>query len=195
MVEEQFLPESVEVTRMLHELRDQPKLLDEKLYPVLYDAMRRIAASHMRKERDARTLQPTVLVHEAYMRLVRSSRKWENKAQFLYCASHVMRQILVEYARRRNSRKRGSGAVQVPLEDRAAERKISPEDVLAIEDSLQRLERLDPRKARLLRGRFYGDMTIPELSDVFGLAESTVKMQLRSALAWINADLTGTNKI
>lgn len=195
MDDDRYLSESTEVTRILQDLRDRPKLLDEKLYPLLYGAMRRMAGSHMRKERDARTIQPTVLVHEAYLRLVRSNRQWENKAQFLYCASNVMRQILIEYARRRKSKKRGCGAVQVPLDDRPAEQKMSPDDVLAVEEALSRLEKLDSRKAQILRGRFYGDMKIPELAEVFGLAESTVKTHLRSALAWINADLTGGGKI
>jgi len=128
------------------------------------------------------------------MRLAHSNRNWENRAQFLYCASNVMRQILIEYARRRKAAKRGSGAVRVPLDDISAERSVSPDDVLAIEDAVCRLEQLDPRKARILRGRFYGDMTIPELAEVFHLAESTVKLQLRAALAWVNADLTGGEK-
>jgi len=107
--------ESQQVTQLLRELHDRPELFNERLFPLLYQVMRQMARKHLAGERSARTLQPTVLVHEAYMRLVGSDQEWQNRSHFLACASNVMRQILIDYARKRSSAKRGSGAIQVPL--------------------------------------------------------------------------------
>ena len=181
--------QSREITRVLHELRDQPQLLRERLFPLLYESMKRIARRQMQAERSARTLQPTALVHEAYIRLANSDSSWENRAHFLACASNVMRQILVDCARRRLSRKRGAGAEPVTLDDLVAARAVSLEDVLSVDIALARLKQIDPVKAELLQLKFFGGMTVEESASVMGLDVTSAKGQFRLAKAWLGREL------
>jgi|SRR5271156_2972932 len=181
--------QSREITRVLQELRDQPKLLRERLFPLLYESMKRIARRQMQAERSARTLQPTALVHEAYIRLASSDANWENRAHFLACASNVMRQILVDCARRRLSRKRGAGAEPVTLDDLVAARAVSLEDILSVDIALARLKQIDPVKAELLELKFFGGMTVEESASVLGLDVTSAKGQFRLAKAWLSREL------
>ena len=181
--------ESDEITKVLQELRSQPDVLRERLFPMLYQAMKQIARRQMNAERSARTLQPTALVHEAYVRLVRAEPNWENKAHFLACASKVMRDILVECARRRGSRKRGSGAQQVELNEFIEWKAVSFEDVLTIDIALDRLKEIDPLKAELLQLKFFSGMTITESAEAVGLGLTSTKEHFRLAKAWMNREL------
>lgn len=181
--------ESQQVTRVLRELRDRPELFNERLFPLLYQVMKRIARKQLSGERDAHTLQPTVLVHEAYLRLVGSEQEWENRAHFLGCASNVMRQILIDYARKRTSAKRGSGAVQVPLEDHAVRTALSLDEILAVNEALNRLKEFDPLKEELVKLKFFGGLTIAEAAKVAGISLTSAKDHLRAAQAWMNREL------
>jgi RNA polymerase sigma factor (TIGR02999 family) len=183
--------ESQQVTQILRELRDRPELFNEKLFPILYQVMKKLARKQLSNEREARTLQPTVLVHEAYMRLVGSDQEWQNRAHFLACASNAMRQILIDYARKRISAKRGSGAVRVPLEDRAAPAALSLDTILAVNEALNRLKEFDPLKEELVKLKFFGGLTIAEAAKVAGVSQTTAKEHLRSAQAWMNRELSG----
>jgi len=186
------IAEAEQVTLVLKELRHRPELFNEKLFPLLYQVMRRMARKRMNGERGARTIQPTALVHEAYVRLVGSDGQWENRAHFLACAANVMRQILVDYARKRGSAKRGSGAIQVPLDDRANPAELPLDEILAVNEALDRLAEIDPVKAELVKLRFFGGLTVAESAKVVGLSLTTVKEHLRFAQAWIGRRLSAT---
>lgn len=185
--------ESREITRVLHELRGHPDLLRERLFPLLYDSMKRIARRQMQAEHSARTLQPTALVHEAYIRLAGSEPNWENRAHFLACASNVMRQILVDCARRRLSHKRGAGADPVTLDDLVAARAVSLEDILTVDMALDRLRQIDSIKAELLQLKFFGGLTVEESARVLGLDLTSAKGHFRMAKAWLSRELSRKN--
>jgi RNA polymerase sigma factor (TIGR02999 family) len=185
-----YSEEAQQVTIVLREMRDRPELFNERLFPILYQVMKQLARKHLRGEREARTLQPTVLVHEAYMRLVGSEQEWQNRAHFLACASNVMRQILIDYARKRIAAKRGSGAVKVELEDYTAEEGLPLDTILAVNQALDRLKELDPVKEELVRLRFFGGLTIAEAAKVVGVGVTTAKEHFRSAQAWMNRELS-----
>ena len=185
-----YSEEAQQVTIVLRELRDRPELFNERLVPILYQVMKQLARKHLRGEREAHTLQPTVLVHEAYIRLVRSEQDWQNRAHFLACASNVMRQILIDYARKRIAAKRGSGAVKVELEDYAVGEGLPLDTILAVNQALDRLKVLDPVKEELVRLRFFGGLTIAEAAKVAGIGLTTAKEHFRSAQAWMNRELS-----
>lgn len=182
--------ESQQITQVLIELRERPELFNEKLFPLLYQVMKKLARKHLSNERDAQTIQPTVLVHEAYMRLVGADQEWQNRAHFLACASNVMRQVLIDYARKRNSAKRGSRAVQVPLEDRIVPAALSLDTILAVDEMLIRLKEFDPLKGELVKLKFFGGLTIAEAAKVTGVSLTTAKDHLRAAQAWMNRELS-----
>jgi RNA polymerase sigma factor (TIGR02999 family) len=184
--------ESQQVTQLLRELHDRPELFNERLFPLLYQVMRQMARKHLAGERSARTLQPTVLVHEAYMRLVGSDQEWQNRSHFLACASNVMRQILIDYARKRSSAKRGSGAIQVPLGDHPVQTALSLDAILAVNEALNRLKEFDPLKEELVKLKFFGGLTIAEAAKVVGISLTTAKEHLRAAQAWMNRELAGS---
>jgi RNA polymerase sigma factor (TIGR02999 family) len=183
---------SQQISLVLQELRHRPELFNEKLFPLLYDVMRRMAQRQLRFDGSGRTLRPTVLVHEAYIRLVRAEPDWQNKAHFLGCASNVMRQILVDYARKRTSLKRGGAFVRVPIDDYAAPAAPSFEHILAVDAALDKLAAFDPMKAELLKLKFFGGLTMQEIAKVLGVGLSTAKEHLRSAQAWMHREIAGT---
>jgi RNA polymerase sigma factor (TIGR02999 family) len=157
--------------------------LDE-FVPTLYDELRRLAARHMRRERPGHTLQPTALVHEVYMRLAEQApAPWQSRAHFFGIAAESMRRVLVEHARRRNTAKRGGGreapgALQLPSAGRAV-------DVLALDDALTRLARIDPDRSRIVELRFFGGLTVEEAAEVLAVSPATVTRRWRLAKAWL----------
>ena len=187
-----YSEESLQVTQVLRELHDKPELFNERLFPILYQVMRQMARRHLQGEQHARTLQPTVLVHEAYMRLIGSDQDWQNRSHFLACASNVMRQILIDYARKRTSAKRGSGAAKVPLTDRPVPEALPLDTILAVNEALNRLKEFDPLKEELVKLKFYGGLTIAEAAKVAGVSLTTAKDHLRAAEAWMNRELSGS---
>jgi len=190
--------ETHEITRILQELRNRPELFNEKLFPLLYEPMRRMARRQMLGESSARTLQPTLLVNEAYMRMFRQKGDypdWKNRAHFMACACNVLEQVLVDYARKRLSHKRGGGAAHVPIEDRPGHRTLSLDDILSIHEALGRLRALDATKAELMKLKFFGGLTIQEAASVMGIGLTTAKEHLRSAQAWMNRELGGGGSV
>jgi len=161
----------------------------DRLLPVIYAELRRIAVRQLRREREGHTLQPTALVHEAYLRLVEQhSVGWQNRAHFFGVAAQVMRRILVDHARRQGAKKRGNGVQCVPLEDVAA----APSDqvpLLALDHALGRLEKLDPGLARIVELRAFGGLTIDEAAQVMNVSASTAKREWRTARAWLTREL------
>ena len=163
----------------------------ESLLPIVYQELRRLAASYLRRERPGQTLQPTALVHEAYMRLLKDRpERWQNRAHFSAIAAHAMRQILIERARARDALKRGGGQPRVTFDEglQAAvpERSI---DMVALDAALTRLAGLDAGQARIVELRFFGGLSIEETADAMGVSPATVKRHWAVARAWLAREL------
>jgi RNA polymerase sigma factor (TIGR02999 family) len=161
-----------------------------QLLPQAYDELRRIAAGYLRDERPNHTLQPTALVHEVYLRLLeQSSLEWRNRAHFLGIAAKMMRRILINHAVARSAEKRGSSSVHVSFDealDFYEQRNVS---LLAVDDSLKKLEQLDKRQAQIVEFRFFGGLTVEEIADVLDIAPITVKREWATAKLWLQRDL------
>ena len=164
----------------------------EKLIPIVYGDLRRIAAQYMRSENEGHTLQATALVHEAYLRLTRErDRSWENRAHFFGVAAQIMRNLLVDHARAATRAKRGGGAVEVQLEAAAELSSVDPEDLIAVDDALRRLAEVDPRASRIVELRYFVGLTTEEIAEVIGVSEKTVKREWSTTKAWLRAELRG----
>ena len=162
----------------------------EALIPAVYPELRRIAGRYLRRERAGHTLQPTALVHEAYVKLIDQDRaQWHNRAQFFGVAAQLMRRILVDHAREHKAAKRGGGARPVTLVDAMAASPVRGVDVLALDEALARLTALYPEQGRLVELRYFGGLTIEETSEVLGQSPATVKRQWAVARAWLLANL------
>ncbi len=161
-----------------------------ELFPLVYAELRRIAAREMRHERPGRTLQTTALVHEAYLRLLKgASLSFESRAHFLGIAARAMREILIEHARGRGARKRGGGAVRLTLDDLTAPVAAPAVDVLALNEALERLARLDERHARVVELRYFGGLSVEETAAALDLSPATVKRAWTLARAWLYREL------
>jgi RNA polymerase sigma factor (TIGR02999 family) len=185
-------PEQSAVTELLIAWSDGRREALEDLMPLVYADLRRVAAGYMQRELVGHALQPTALVHEAYVRLVDQKQvKWRNRAHFFGVAASMMRRILVDHARRRRAEKRGGEWERVTMteHDVAAEdpREI---DVLALHESLERLATFDPQQARIVELRYFGGLTIDETAEVAGISPATVVREWTIAKAWLRADLT-----
>src|SRR5262245_31664509 len=181
-----------EVSRLLREWAGGDPKAEERLVPLVYDALRRLAASHLAREQREVTLQPTVLVHEAYLRLVDQTQpEWNNRQHFFRVAARLMRQILVDHARARRAQKRGGGVLSMDLENAA---EIAPPgrgaDVMALHEALEALEKIDPRKVTIMELRHFGGLTEEETGLSLGISVATVRRQARMAEAWLHAEMT-----
>ena len=164
----------------------------EHLAPVVYDELRRLAAAYMRRERPGQTLQPTALVHEAYLRLTNAGTPWHDKGHFIGIAARSMRQILVERARARGAQKRWAGLNRVSLSDSLAVA-ADPEGMLpALDEALTRLEKIDPEQARIVELRYFAGMSIEETADALGISPATLKRRWSLARAWLFRELAGS---
>jgi RNA polymerase sigma factor (TIGR02999 family) len=180
------------VTELLKNARGGNQAAFNDLFPLVYAELRRIAAREMRREKPGRTLQTTALVHEAYLRLLKdASLSFENRAHFLGIAAHAMREILIERARARVAQKRGGHAVRVTLEDMLLPTQGPSVDVLALDESLKRLARLDERHARVVELRYFGGLSVEETAAALDLSPATVKRAWTLARAWLYRELTG----
>lgn len=167
-----------------------PDAMDE-LFPLIYDELQRIARRRMRGERSDHTLRTTALVHEAYMELVDLDRiDWQDRRHFFAVAARVMRNVLVDYAVKKNADKRGGDRDRVPLKEWDGATEVVVEDVLAVHQALERLEAVDERQARVVECRFFAGLTVEETSDVLGISASTVGRDWRVARVWLNRELT-----
>jgi RNA polymerase sigma factor (TIGR02999 family) len=165
----------------------------EQLFPLIYAELRRRAAAHLRRERTDHTLQPTALVNEAYLRLLRQRVSWESRAHFLGIASQLMRRILVDHARRAGRVKRAGGILQVTLDEGLPALDGPPRlDCLALDAALTKLAAVDDRKARIAELRFFGGLSLPETAHVMRLSVATVEREWRTTRAWLHSVLTGT---
>jgi RNA polymerase sigma factor (TIGR02999 family) len=179
------------VTVLLRELRGGDKSAEARLLDLVYPELRKIARNFLRKERAGHTLQPTVLVNEAYLQLAAQQDKvWENRAHFYAVAAQLMRRLLVDYARQRNAAKREGRQQKVELTDAIAITDEGLNEILDIDEALRRLAEFDPRSSRVVVLRFFGGMTEAEIAEVLGIAERTVKRDWNVAKAWLHGELS-----
>lgn len=191
MVEQPNVPPKA-VTQILNDARDGRTGAAEQLFHLVYDELRRLAASHMRGERPGHTLQATALVHEAFMRLVRDDQMdWKNRAHFFGAAAEAMRRILVDHARARASIRRGGDRRKVSLEDTPDLSTDRSDEIVAVDTALSHLTDLDPRKGRLVELRFFGGLDIEQTAEVLGVSPRTVKRDWTFAKAWLYREIGG----
>jgi RNA polymerase sigma factor (TIGR02999 family) len=184
---------SNQVTRWLLEWSGGDQAALDHLMPVVYDELHRVAAAYLRREPAGHTLQPTALVHEAYLRLVDESRvDWHSRAHFFGAAARLMRQILVDHARRRHAAKRGGGALKVTVSEASASYAPPDIDMLALDHALTELAALDPQQGRVVELRFFGGLSIEETAEVLAISPTTVKRDWTTAKAFLRRRLKGT---
>jgi RNA polymerase sigma factor (TIGR02999 family) len=183
-------PPTTEITTLLHAWSQGDRSAFDRLVPVVYAELRRVARCHMRGERQALTLETTGLVHEAYLKLIETRRlPWRDRVHFYAMASRIMRRILVDAARRRGAVKRGGGAVRVSV-DCALELVIEGDvDIQALDDALRALEGVDPRKGQVVELRFFGGLTLAETATALGVSEDTVGRDWDFARTWLRRRL------
>ncbi len=181
-----------DITQMLVELTDGNQDVVNEILPHIYSELRRLAGSYLRRERSDHTLQPTALVHEAYMKLIdQRNVKWQNRAHFFGIAAQVMRRILMDHARKHLANKRGGDADILPLEeeilvvshDKSAE-------LIALDEALEQLATFDPQKARIVELRYFGGLSIEETAEVLGVSVPTINRHWKTAKAWLYSELS-----
>lgn len=170
--------------------RGDPAALDT-LVPLIYNELRQIAAGYLRNERPNHTLQPTALIHEAYIRLIDTRHiRWENRAHFFGAAAQAMRRILVDHARARDAEKRGGGVSMVTFDEDAAGAAEKDVNLLALDEALHKLMEVDQQKCRIVELRFFGGLSNKETAEVMQLPDTTVASQWRAAKAWLHREIT-----
>ncbi|HTS67108.1 MAG TPA: sigma-70 family RNA polymerase sigma factor [Candidatus Acidoferrales bacterium] len=180
-----------DVTLLLAEMKRGNSEALPKLIPLVYQELKRLAAHFLREEREGHTLQPTALVHEAYLRLAGQKAAWQNRAQFMGVAAQLMRRILVDYARQRITAKRGGG--ERPVDIVACEvggGVEQSEEMLAIDEALERLAAMDAQQARVVEMRYFGGMTVEETAEALHIAPRTVKREWAMAKAWLRLEIS-----
>jgi RNA polymerase sigma-70 factor, ECF subfamily len=171
-------------------MKDDPAQSVDSLLPLVYQELRRLAAGYLRRERAGQTLQPTALVHEAYLRLLKDRPdRWQNRAHFCAIAAHSMRQILIERARARGAAKRGGPRARVTLDEGLIAGEDRSIDLLALDEALERLAAMDPEQARLVELRFFGGLTVEETAEAMDISPATVKRHWTVARAWLTREL------
>jgi RNA polymerase sigma factor (TIGR02999 family) len=179
-----------DVTQVLEELAKGDRRAADKLLPLVYDEFRALARHYLAQERMNHTLQPTALVHEAYMKLVDQTRvDWQGKSHFFAVAAQAMRRILVDHARSRQREKRGGGRARVVLDEAVALSPQKDEDVLALDEALEKLARLDARQAKVVELRFFGGLSVEEVAEALGVSKRTVEGDWTFARAWLSREL------
>lgn len=184
-------PNSHEVTRILQEWNSGADAR-ERLMPLVYAELRRLAQTYLRRERPAHTLQPTALVHEAYLRLVDQSRvEWQSRSHFFSVASQMMRRVLIDHARAHASEKRGGRGPRLSLDEAAIVPEERAAELLALDEALRRLTDTDERKGRVVELRFFGGLSISETAEVLGVHTATVERDWVVAKAWLYREIEG----
>lgn len=184
-----------DITQLLHDWSNGDARALEKLTPLIYTELHRIAHRYLRRERDTHTLQTTALLNEAFVRLIKwTNIRWQNRAQFLAVSAQLMRRILVDFARSRRYQKRGAGiTITVPLEEGAHAAPDRAREIVALDEALQTLAAVDARKSRIVELRYFGGLTWEETALVLGLSSRTVLREWDLARAWLRRELDGGN--
>lgn len=182
---------SEQITSLLNELESNDQNQAEIIYPLVYDHLREVAHGQLRRERRGHTLQTTALVHEAYIKLVDQDRAtFHNRSHFLAIAALAMRRILISYARKRNAEKRGGNETPVTFEDGMAPREARTEELLNLDEALEKLKKMNERHAKIVEYRFFGGLTYKEIANVMGDTEHSVRYDWRVARAWLKRELS-----
>jgi RNA polymerase sigma-70 factor, ECF subfamily len=185
-------PSQQEVTQLLADWSDGDDGALDKLIPLVQPKLHRLAHHYMSRERTGHTLQTTALLNEAYLRLVDdSTHNWQNRTHFMAAAAQLMRRIMVDHARERCSLKRGGGALRVTLDDAALVTGKRSEELLALDEALERLAAQDPRKSRIVELRYFGGLTEEETAAFLKLSDRTVRREWRMARTWLYRALSG----
>jgi RNA polymerase sigma factor (TIGR02999 family) len=180
-----------DITGLLQEWRGGDRAAFDRLVPLVYRELRRLAGQYLRRQRPGQTLQTTALINEAYLRLLdHNNMRWENRAHFYAVAAQAMRRILVDRARKRGYAKRGGGALQVSLDEAALLADERAAELVALDDALRGLAELDPRKSRIVELRYFGGLSVEETAEVLGISAVTVMRDWRAAKGWLLRALT-----
>ena len=186
-----MLPQN-EVTNYLREYRSGNREVLDKLFPLVYDELRRLAASRLRSERGDHTLQPTALVHEAYLRLIEQhSTDWQNRAHFFGLAAEMMRRILVNHAVKNNAEKRFGNQTKLALDEMIDFTQGQDVNLILLDEALTKLAEFDPKQAKIVELKFFAGLTNEEIAEVVGVSDSTIKREWRIAKAWLHDQLKG----
>lgn len=178
------------VTELLREWQQGNQSALAELTPLVYDEIRRIAHRFMRRERDGHTLQTTALVNEAYVRLIgHQQNNWNDRAHFFAVTAQVMRHVLVDHARRKHYLKRGGEQEQLPLDEVAVMSEQRASELVALDEALSALAKLDPRKARVIELRYFAGLSLEETAEVMGVSVMTVRRDWRAAKAWLYREM------
>lgn len=185
-------PPRQQVTQMLVDWSQGHREAAVQLMPLVYDELRLIARGYLQRERSDHTLQATALVHEAYLRLVDQTQlTWKNRAHFFGVAAQVMRRILVDHARRHRAEKRGGDWAKVELDEALLSASSRPVDLIALDEALLGLAKLDPRQSQIVELRFFGGLTIEDAAEVLDVSARTVRRDWRIAKAWLRREIFG----
>jgi RNA polymerase sigma factor (TIGR02999 family) len=179
-----------DVTDLLHRWSKGDREALDRLAPIVYGELRRLAGHYLKSERGDHTLQPTALANEAFLRLVRQNTDWESRSQFFGVSARIMRRVLVDHARHRLAQKRGSGE-KVSLDDVLTIPEAPHVDLVALNESLERLGEFDEQKLRVVELRYFCGLSVPETAEVLGISPSTVQRDWSIAKAWLYRDLAG----
>jgi RNA polymerase sigma factor (TIGR02999 family) len=181
-----------EVTQLLLAWNGGDESALEKLIPLVYDELRRLARRHMRREHPDHTLQTTALINEAFLRLVDLGNvHWQNRAHFFALCARLMRRILVDFARSRLYTKRGGGAQRISLDESVVVSPAQPTDLVAVDDALSALTKIDARKGQVVEMRFFGGLTVEETAEVLKVSPETVRRDWKLAKVWLLRELSG----
>lgn len=185
---------NTDVTVLLAELANGDQQAAERLVPLVYDELKRLARSYMRRERPDHTLQATALVHEAYLKLVRQQAvNWQSRSHFFGIAAQIMRRILIDHARAHLREKRGGAKEDLPLDEALVFSAAQSEELVKLDEALQRLATLDARQSRIVELRFFGGLSVEESANVLGVSPKTVKRDWSVAKAWLYSELRQGN--
>lgn len=180
------------VTQLLMDWSNGKKSALDRVTPIIYSELHKLAKNHLKREVGSATLQPTVLVHEAYLRLVTQDMpNWQSRSHFFGIASRLMRQILVDHARTKVAGKRGGGQVHVELEEALDSSEAKAGTVVALDDALKALAETDERKARVLELRYFGGLSVEETAETLAISVATVVREARYAQAWLRREMRG----
>lgn len=157
----------------------------DALFPIVYSEMRRLSASYLRREPPGHTLQSTALVHEAYLRLIDQKVSWQSRAHFMGIAAQIMRRILLDHAKGKAAAKRGGGEIAIELDESSIGGKVRDVNLIALDDALLELEKIDPIRSRIVEMRFFGGLSNEEAAEVLGVSTATVQRKWAGARAWL----------
>ncbi len=180
---------SLEVSTLLHGIRSGDDSATDRLFTVVYDELRAMARQKLRHEREGHTLNPTALVHEAWLKLVGQSEDWSNRKHFMAVAARAMRQVLIDHARARQAGKRGAGRTHVTFDEERIPADRDAARLIALDDALAELDSVSPRLARIVEYRFFAGLTEEEIAAVFDVSVRTVQREWRKARAWLSREL------